>query len=388
MSESIHVARWISQFSNQGWELYIFSSTDNLQIHPDFKNLTIYKSFYSYQKNVDKSVKIKGIPVIFNLFVRIGNKFLNALFPDYHKNQLSRIITGLKPDIIHSMEFQAGGYLTMEAKKKVPHHFPVWIATNWGSDIYHFGKDPLHEGRIKEILENCDYYSCECNRDVDLAIKYGLKGMVLPVLPNAGGFDLAFANKHRQTGPSSERRLILLKGYHGWAGRGLVGLEALSLCKNELNGYNVAIFSASSEVKKTAIEFSRKTGIPVYIIPPCPYHEMLDFFGKSRIYVGLSISDAISTSLLESMVMGAFPIQSNTSCADEWIVNGMSGFIVPPEDPCRVADAIKEAIKNDSLINNAVNINFDTAKERLNDKKIRELVIRSYNDIVNNQKLP
>ena len=206
--------------------MYIFSSTNNLQVHPDFQNLTIYKNFYSYQKNVDKSVKIKGIPVFFNILVRFGNKFLKVFFPDFQKKQLSRIVARLKPDIIHSMEFQAGGYLTMEAKKQASHNFPVWIATNWGSDIYHFIKDPLHESRIKEILNNCDYYSCECNRDVDLAVKYGLKGKVLPVLPNAGGFDLVLADRFKQPGLSSARRLILLKGYHGWAGRGMVGIEA------------------------------------------------------------------------------------------------------------------------------------------------------------------
>ncbi len=381
MSESIHVARWISQFSDQGWELYIFSSTNNLRIHPDFKNITIYKTFFPYQRNIDKSVKIKGIPVIFNLFVKMGNKFLNVFFPDFHKKQLSRIILQLKPDIIHSMEFQAGGYLALEAKKQLPHDFPPWIATNWGSDIYHFIKDPLHAKKIKDILNNCDYYSCECNRDVNLAIKYGLKGKVLPVLPNAGGFDLAFADRHRQLGPSSARRLILLKGYHGWAGRGMTGINALSLCTREIKDYTIAIFSASPEVEKAALEFSRDTQIPVYIIPPCPYHEMLEFFGKSRIYIGLSLSDAISTSLLEAMVMGAFPIQSNTSCADEWIVNGTSGFIVPPEDPLVIADAIKKAIKNDDLIDNAVEINYNTARNRLESNKIKASVIKIYKDI-------
>ena len=31
--------------------------------------------------------------------------------------------------------------------------------------------------------------------------------------------------------------------------------------------------------------------------------------------------------------MGSFPIQSDTACADEWIEDGVSGLIVPPEDP-------------------------------------------------------
>jgi len=72
---------------------------------------------------------------------------------------------------------------------------------------------------------------------------------------------------------------------------------------------------------------------------------MLHYYGRARIYIGLSISDAISTSLLEAMVMGAFPIQSCTACADEWIEDGKSGFIVPPEDPHVIAEAIRRALR-------------------------------------------
>ena len=45
-------------------------------------------------------------------------------------------------------------------------------------------------------------------------------------------------------------------------------------------------------------------------------------FQKSRIYIGCSISDGISTSFLEALANGAFPIQTNTSCANEWISKG------------------------------------------------------------------
>ena len=48
------------------------------------------------------------------------------------------------------------------------------------------------------------------------------------------------------------------------------------------------------------------------------HEEIMWNFGQSRIYLGISISDAISTSVLESMAMGCFPIQTNTSCCEEW----------------------------------------------------------------------
>ncbi|MCK7479362.1 MAG: hypothetical protein M0C28_19910 [Candidatus Moduliflexus flocculans] len=64
------------------------------------------------------------------------------------------------------------------------------------------------------------------------------------------------------------------------------------------------------------------------------------------------------------MVMGTFPHQSNTSSADEWIVDGRTGFIVPPEDPEQIAQAIRKAVAEDELVDNAAHINAQTAHER------------------------
>jgi glycosyltransferase involved in cell wall biosynthesis len=58
---------------------------------------------------------------------------------------------------------------------------------------------------------------------------------------------------------------------------------------------------------------------------------MLDLFASSRIYVGISLSDGISTSLLEAMAMGAFPIQTSTACVDEWFADGVSGYRIDKE---------------------------------------------------------
>ena len=51
------------------------------------------------------------------------------------------------------------------------------------------------EGVIKKVLENCDFYSCECYRDVELAKQYGFKGHQLPVYPNTGGFNTNLIKK-------------------------------------------------------------------------------------------------------------------------------------------------------------------------------------------------
>jgi hypothetical protein len=378
MPESVHTARWVSQIDDQGWDVHLFPSIDYGIIHPDLKNVSVYHSFYGKQKNSAQTVRFHGIPVLSEFAASTGRYLLKAVKPNYREIQLSQVIKKLQPDIIHSMEIQAAGYLVREVKRRYGRDFPPWIVSNWGSDIYLFGRLAAHVEKIKGVLETCDYYSCECHRDVHLAKQMGLKGEVLSVLPNTGGFDLERVARFRQPGPSSNRRLILLKGYQHFAGRALVGLRAISLCAKELGDYRIAIYCASPDVKIAAELVSQSTGIPIDVIPPCSHDEMLLLYGHARIYIGLSISDAISTSLLEALVMGAFPIQSCTSCADEWIKEGEMGFIVPPEDPEPVAEAIRKAVMDHGLVDRAAERNASLARERLDQTLIRPQVVAMY----------
>jgi glycosyltransferase involved in cell wall biosynthesis len=87
--------------------------------------------------------------------------------------------------------------------------------------------------------------------------------------------------------------------------------------------------------------------------------------------------------------MGAFPIQSCTACANEWIEDGKSGFIVPPEDPPAVAEAIRRALTDDALVNRAAEINAKTVRERLDDSIIQPQVVKMYQDILTDiRKIP
>src|SRR6185436_10223463 len=104
---------------------------------------------------------------------------------------LAIIIRWLQPDAVHSLEIQHAGYITLDAKNILSKKFPIWIVTNWGSDIYLFERLAEHKTKIEAVLVNCDYYSCECQRDVKLARDLGFKKKTLPVFPNTGGIELS-----------------------------------------------------------------------------------------------------------------------------------------------------------------------------------------------------
>lgn len=378
MAHSIHAARWISQISDMGWDIHLFPSYDTGDIHASMKNLVIHPSFYSRNKT-GRMNDYRGIPLYYRKMENMGKALIRKFFPLYRVFQLAELIKRLRPDVIHSMEFQQGCYLTLDAKKRIKGDFPPWIVSNWGSDIYLFGRLPEHKKRIKSVLSQCDYYHCECQRDVDLALAFGFNKTLFPVCPNGGGFDVGYLLEKRGPLPASKRKKILLKGYQSWAGRSLIGLRAIELCADVLRGFRVVIYLAGSDIVLAARLLSERTGIEFeFITEELPHDEMIEMHGLARISIGLCISDGISTSLLEAMIMGSFPIQSHTSCGNEWIHHGENGYLVHPESPEEVAKAIQSALFDDCLVDNAAEINERIAKERLDLSIVKPMAIDMY----------
>ncbi len=380
MPESIHAARWVNQITQQGWKIHLFPSLGGRTFHAEFDGVTAH--YWLYTRLLKKNIKLsKFTTFIDRALSYIRCAIIDRYYPGYRAKQLAKLVIKLRPDIVHSLEFQASGYLTLSAKEKFGAGFPAWIATNWGSDIYLFGRLQKHREKIKKLLSSCDFYSCECERDVALAREFGFQKVSLPVFPNTGGFDLEKLQSIRQNKTSS-RRIIMLKGYQHWAGRSLVALRALERSADLLSDYEIYIYSASPDVNIAAELFTVKTGVVTHIISDTTHQKMLELHGQARISIGLSISDAISTSLLEAMVMGSFPIQSCTACADEWIVHGISGMIVPPEDPDIIEMAIRTALSDDDLVDNASVTNWQVALNRLNGSLLKQKTIDMYSNIL------
>src|SRR5438270_7765795 len=192
MPDSVHVARWINQVTDQGWDLHLLSATPG-RPHVELRNVTVYNPSSTRPEGLHKSVRVRGLWPL-----RVGVERLSQKVS--YSTWLARLIRWLRPDVVHSMEIQRAGYITLEAKSKFKGRFPPWIVTNYGSDIFLFGRLAAHAEKIRDVMSECDYYHCECQRDVKLARDFGFRGEALPVFPVTGGFDLEWARTLRQTG--------------------------------------------------------------------------------------------------------------------------------------------------------------------------------------------
>jgi glycosyltransferase involved in cell wall biosynthesis len=381
LGESIHGARWIRQVQGRGWDIHVFPHSAYDGIHPELEDLTFHNLVRPPNVNISATVRQTGLSWPLPRGRRRTVATLQSF--DYFKQpaRLARVIRELQPDLIHSLEMQRCSYLTLAGRKLLNGGpLPPWIYSSWGSDIFFFGRRPDHQSRIREVLSSCDYFIADCARDIQLAKDFGLRGEVLGVVPANGGFDLT---RMRQLGsgvPVSSRKVIAVKGYQDetWGGRALNALEALRLSAAQLRGFEIVIFSASTEVKSRAEEFAKEAGLQISILPPSPNDEIIKLMGRSRIAIGIGLTDGSPVSLLEAMIMGAFPIQTDTISTGEWIRNGENGFLVPAEDPASIGQAIQQALIDDELVERAAELNRRIADQRLDQKALRPQIIDMY----------
>jgi glycosyltransferase involved in cell wall biosynthesis len=278
--------------------------------------------------------------------------------------RLIALIDAFQPHFLHSMEVQMAGYLCEEAARRLGPRFPRWILSNWGSDLSLFRKLPGHEERLRKVCRRIDLYMGDCARDQVLARAFGYRGPVLPIVPASGGMDIDAISQFA-TEPPSARRVIMIKGYHNWAGRGLLALSAVQLAKEHLRDYRIQILAASASMKQWAAAAAAHTGLSIEPLGYAHDHfSALRRLAQARALIGISISDGIATTVLEAMMLGVFPIQSSTACVDEWITHGRSGLIVSPHDTREMADALIRAASDDALVDAAAEENLRTIRSR------------------------
>lgn len=380
MAESVHTARWLSQVRDQGWDVHLFPVSD-LPLHVDLRDVTVHGPVRRRRPDLDRSVRQRGVPwPLRRGSVRLGWA-LERLPRMARAARLARVISSIAPDVVHSLEMQHAGYLTLESRAFLPPGgFPPWIYSCWGSDLYFFGSQDDHVDRIKGVLAACDYLITDCDRDHHLADELGFGGTFLGVIPGPGGFPIERMRRLRSDGPSSARRTIALKGNHDerWVGRALVALEALHRVAGELEGYEVVVYSAEPNVEHAAAFLQRIDGVAVTVLPYSVPDELVALMGRARIAIAVNVSDGTPNAMLEAMIMGALPIQSDTVSTAEWISDGENGLLVGPEDADGIEAALRRALADDDLVNRAAQRNAALTDERVDYAVVAPRVVELY----------
>ncbi|WJS95132.1 glycosyltransferase [Flavobacterium johnsoniae] len=368
---SIHAIRWIENLKDTNYELYWFDVLGKGKLET-FNSL---HQFYGWEKRKLPYIK--------------GEYFLSKKYPDLYEKirpylevtaneVLEKIILEIQPNIVHSFEMQNCSYPILKTMQKFPK--VKWLYSCWGNDLFYFSNFKEHKSKIKNVLKRVDFLHTDCKRDFDLAKKLNFSGKFLGVIPGGTGYKLEELASFKL--PISERKIILVKGYEHSFGRGLNVVKALHSISEEIKNYKVIVFGSHDKI----IDYIESNNLDFTFFGrhDLSHSELIRLMGKSFIYIGNSISDGMPNTLLEALVMGTFPIQSNPGGVTEEIIrDGENGFLIHnPESVSEIKEIILNGLSNLKLIEAAAITNEKIAAEKLGYLSNKLKVLEMYKTIL------
>lgn len=370
---SIHFFRWTNQLKDAGHEVYWFDINDG-------------------DRKVDAISWVHQIVGWKRRWDFPGRFFIKKRFPKLYQkiqvfndrkthNVFEKLIIDIKPDVVQSFVMYMSCVPILNVMQKHPNL--KWIYSAWGNDLFYYQNEKKYLEGIQKTLPYIDYLFTDCERDYHIAKTHGFKGEFLSAFPGGGGYPISDYETFNT--PFKNRKMILIKGYEHKFGRCNLVLDAIYKLKAYLLDFDIVVFSENELVR----DHIKQKGLGAWhnfkYTGSLPHTELLKLMGQAYIYIGNSISDGMPNTLLESLIMGVYPIQSNPGGATAEIINdGENGTLISnSEDVSLIEEKIKYVIDNPSLVENAFIINRKL-RDTLEYSTIKNGVLEKYTKIENN----
>ena len=366
-----HFFNWTEQLKDSGHEVYWLDVKDS-NTHVEKIDFAKQIIGWRYKWNYPGRYFIKkNLPDLTNFL----NKWNERNFQDFFE----QMIKELKPDAIHSFVMYLSTARITEVMKKYPSI--KWIYSSWGSDLFYYQHLQKERERMRTAFPNIHYMFSDCQRDYQLAINYGFKGEYLGAFPGGGGYDCMALEPYIK--PIEERNIILIKGYQGLHGRCLEVLLAIETMEDTLSSFQIIIFGAHPQVLLHIANSKLQFWKNLKVLGTITNLEVLKLMGKARLYIGNSTSDGMPNTLLEALIMGAFPIQSNPGGAtSEIIIDGFNGLLIEEsENIAEIRKIILKGISPGLNISKAVTFNLTERKPLLERNYIKNQILLQYSRV-------
>lgn len=340
--QSVHTQKWTRYFSARGHEVHLVSfralEAENVTVHALKRKLPIEDLDYFLQ-----------IPTV------------------------RRLIRDIQPDILHAHYLTSFGFL---AACSGWHPF---VVTALGTDILITPfKSFLHKMLTRFVLNRADLIIADAQISASKIMDLGIPPKKVITIPS--GIDpQLFYPRTREDGLPV---LVSVRHHKPIYNLDIV-LKALAILKNQ--GRNVKLLLGGDGPLRSDLErLAKRIQIVgnVEFLGNIPHEDLGDVYRQASIYLSIPRSDATSISLLEAMACGTFPIASDIPANREWITDGKNGFLVPFDNPAKLAERIAQAIDDRNLRLTAEKINREIIEEKALWEKNMETVAILYSRLL------
>ncbi len=304
----------------------------------------------------------------------------------YYSPRFRKLVDQIKPDLVHALRIPYEGMLASYTADGVP-----LAVSTWGNDLtLHAAHSRAMAAFTRKTLERADGLHTDTKRDMRLGLEWGFPanrpGLVAP---GNSGIDLDQVQQVRAPLPP-EIEALIPKGHT------LIinprGLRAYTRTETFFRSIplilekepNTAILCPSmagepeAERWKAAIQADER----VVLLPSLSQGQLWELFTRCPVSVSITNHDGTPNTLLEAMACGSFPIAGDIESLREWIIPGENGFLVNPDSPEALAEAVISSLKDSKLRALANHYNLEMVRERAEVSQIRPGIAAFYRKVV------
>lgn len=140
---------------------------------------------------------------------------------------------------------------------------------------------------------------------------------------------------------------ILQIGSLHWKKGQLYMIQAMALLKERNFAFRLRIIGEGAERKSIEAEIERlNVGDVVELMGAKTQREVAQLLPSADCYVQSSVSEGIPVAIMEALACELPVVATEITGIPELVIDGKTGYLVPPADPAALADAITKVWKN------------------------------------------
>jgi len=385
--ESSHTHSWIALLDGADFNIRLFSLPQGSP--PPSWPIKTYLTEYG-QNDIDPSNR--SYLLASGKLKRFASRSVAALVKQAWtpgpliEDWLAKIIRQWQPDIIHTLGMESGGELYFDVRRKYGlDGIGKWILqTRGGSDLALRHLNPELTPRIGEVLRACDLLVSDNPQNFRIAREMGVRedqlASIAPV-PGTGGIDVDDLQARRREPPSQSRLILWPKAYECPWSKALPVFEALKLCSEQIQPYEIHILATTPETLRWYPALPATIRERCHLEGRVPRERVFDLMARARVMLAPSLVDGVPNSMYEAMAAGALPIVSPLETIQPVVENERNVLFARNLYPEEIAAALHRAMTNDQLVDSVADQNLALVRRLANRADIRERVIKFYYDV-------
>ena len=254
--------------------------------------------------------------------------------------QLRKALRDFRPDVVMATYLSSNG---LAAALTWP---GPMVVSAWGGDVLRqAGYLPAPEWLLRPMMRlvcgRADEVHVVSDDLAEALVGYGVARRRITCFPL--GVSMERFSMRPVPGPSGPLRVICTRRQEEVYGNRVL-IEAMALLRDEGIGVHCTVVGGGP-LLESFVARTRELNLESHLkfVGEIRHGDLPDYLRAAEVYISASSSDGTSSSLLEAMACGLFPIVSDITANRPWVEHGQNGLLFAVGDAASLAEAIRAA---------------------------------------------